>query len=126
MKKPAIKTQTPTANLPPLPGWVTQNHGKTPETSAFLSGAYLTMLHMLLVDSEDTLPAELLHNRLALCAAEACLKLEGRRESEADIRDAFCLVRAGDELGPAGEMFARWRKISAIGLKHKDWFCRKV
>ena len=86
MNKPAIKTQTPTANLPPLPGWVTQNHGKTPETSAFLSSASLTML---LVDSEDTLPAELLHNRLALCAAEACPKLEGRRESEVDIRDAF-------------------------------------
>lgn len=70
------------------------------------------------------LPAELLRNRLALRAAEACLKLEGRRDSEADIRDAYYLTRADDVMGPAGEMFARWHKVSAIGLKHKDWLVR--
>lgn len=88
------------------------------------------MLHMVLADpvnilpSQGTLPAELLRNRLALRATEACLKLEGRRESEADIRDAYYLVRAGDAMGPAGNMYARWRKASTIRLKHKDWLAR--
>lgn len=123
-----IKSTAPTeihhAYLPPLPAWVTQNHGKTPETETFLSGASLAMLHMVLADPANTLPAELLRKRLALRAAEACLKLEGRRESEVDIRDAFYLARAGDALGPAGDMFARWRKVGAIGLKLRDWLAR--
>ncbi len=82
------------------------------------------MLHMVLADPSQTLPAELLRNRLALRAAEAGLKIEGRRDSEAEIRDAYYLARAGDALGPAGEMFARWRKVSAIGLMQRDWLVR--
>ncbi len=124
MTKPATLPETLPAHLPPLPSWITQNHGKTPELETFLSGASLAMLHMLLVDPCQTLPAELLHNRLALRAAEACLKLEGRRDSEADIRDAYYLARAGDEMGPAGDMFARWRKVSSVALKRKDWLAR--
>ena len=130
MRKPAPPTQTLPAYLPPLPSWVSQNHGKTLETEAFLSGASLAMLHMVLADSSGTLPSqgtlpdELLRNRQALRAAEACLKLEGRRDSEADIRDAYYLSRAGDALGPAGEMYVRWRKVSAIALKQRDWLAR--
>ena len=127
MKKTAASPETHPVFLPPLPSWVTQNHGKTPESEAFLSGASLAMLHMVLANpsatlpSQSTLTAELLRNRLALRAAEACLKLEGRRESEADIRDAFYLAQAGGAMGPAGEMFVRWRKMKAIGLKRGDW-----
>ncbi len=130
MRKLAASTKTHPAYLPPLPSWVTQNYGNTPETEAFLSGASLAMLHMVLVDPAEILPAELLRNRLALRAAEACLKLEGRRESEADIRDAYYLARAGDAtratsaMGPAGEMYVRWRKARAIGLKQRDWLKR--
>jgi len=130
MKKAAPPMETHPIYLPPLPGWVTQNHSKTSETEQFLSGASLAILHVVLVNPSDalpsqgTLPAELLRNRLALRAAEACLKLEGRRDSEADIRDAYYLARAGDDLGPAGEMYVRWRKLSAVVLKRKDWLPR--
>lgn len=130
MRKPTVSAETHPAYLPPLPSWVTQNHGKTSETETFLSGASLAMLHMVLADPSQTLPAELLRNRLALRAAEACLKLEGRRESEADIRDAYYLARSGDAsgapsaMGPAGDMYVRWRKTSAITLKHKNWLAR--
>jgi len=124
MRKPAASPEAYPTYLPPLPSWVTQNHGNTPETETFLSGASLAMLHMVLNDPSETLPSELLGNRLALRAAEACLKLEGRRDSEADIRDAYYLARDGDSRGPAGEMFARWRRAAAIGLKHKDWLER--
>lgn len=124
MKKPASPIETPLAYLPRLPGWVTQNHGKTNELEPFLTGASLATLHIVLDDPTDTLPEELMRKRLALRAAQISLKLEGRRDSEADIRDAYYMVRAGDGMGPAGEMFARWRKLSGIGLKHKDWLTR--
>ena len=110
--------------LPPLPSWVTQSHGKTLEAEMFLSGASLAMLHMALADPSEKLPTELLRNRLALRAAETCLRLEGRRDSVADIRDAYYLTRAGDAMGPAGEIFACWRKAGAIGLKRRDWLAR--
>ncbi|WP_457647446.1 DUF1403 family protein [Profundibacter sp.] len=127
MKKAARPTENHPKYLPPLPSWVILNLSKTPETEAFVSGASLMMLHMVLADPADILPAGLLRNRLALRASAACLKLEGRNESEADIRDACYLTKAGDETGPAGDMFARWRKVSAIGLKQRDWpVCLKV
>lgn len=124
MSKPTASPETNPTYLPRLPTWVIQNHDKTSEIETFLSGASLAILHIALADPSETLPAELLRNRLALRAAEACLKLEGRRDSEADIRDAYYLTRAGDVMGPAGEMFARWRRAAAIGLKHKDWLAR--
>ena len=124
MKKPLAAPENHPAHLSPLPGWVTQNHGNTPETETFLAGASLAMLHMVLADPANILPAELLRTRLALRAAEACLKLEGRRDSEADIRDAYYLARAGDAMGPAGEMFARWRRTSELSLKQRDWLAR--
>ena len=134
MRKPITLPDNDPTYLPPLPSWVTRNHGKAPESEAFLSGASLAMLHMMLADPSETLPAELLRNRLALRAAEACLKLEGRRDSEVEIRDAYYLAGGGanaigatgaaSAMGPAGEMYVRWRKASVIGLKHKDWLVR--
>lgn len=117
-----MKTHIP--YLSSLPSWVTQKQGQASENDTFLSGASLAMLHMVLVDPTGTLPLELLRNRLASRAAKNCLKLEGRRDNEADIRDAYYLIRANDVMGPAGEMVARWRKASAIGLKRADWLVR--
>lgn len=124
MKKTASPLETSSVYLPPLPSWVTQNHGKTPETEPFLAGAALAILHMELAHPANILPAELLRNRLALRAAKVCLKLEGWRDSEADIRDAYYLTRVDDIMGPAGEMFARWRRVGAIGLKQRQWLKR--
>ena len=133
MKKPPAPLEIPPAYLPPLPSWIALKQVQTTETETFLSGASLAMLHMLLVDTSETLPADLLRNRLALRAAEACLKLEGRRDAEAEIRDAYYLTHPDDApcpantisgMGPAGEMYARWRKASAIGLKRADWLAR--
>lgn len=76
---------------------------------------------MALRDPTGTLPGALLRDRLALGAAVACLKLEGRNESAPDIRDAVCLTRAGDALGPAGEMFVRWRRLARVSLAAGGW-----
>lgn len=50
-------------------------------------------------------------HRLALKAATACMKLIGRSEDEAALRDAWLLRQHGDEPGPAGNVLAAWRRL---------------
>lgn len=95
--------------LPKLPGWVTSASAKTPETVAFRSGAALTVLDQLVADPRQGVPLKLLANRLALSAATATSKLEGRLAREADIRDAYHLTPPGDARGPDGDLLAFWR-----------------
>lgn len=115
-----ILSDTKTIQL--LSRWITHPQGETSETVAFLSGAALAVLDIVVRDPGGTLPSALLRDRLALDAAVACLKLEGRSETAPDIRDAVCLARpvrlgrAVDALGSAGEMFVTWRKLARINL----------
>ena len=64
--------------LPRMPAWVTGGQGETPEDVAFLSGAALA--HLDLVVSRTDVPQALLRERLALRAAEACVTHQGRPE----------------------------------------------
>lgn len=104
-----------------LPRWVTSVSAQDTDTVAFTSGAALATLDVALRDPSGTLPGALLRDRLALDAAVACLKLEGRNESASDTRDAMCLARAGDALGPGGEMFGEWRGLARINLAVGGW-----
>lgn len=107
---------------PILPRWIMDGSvAETLETAGFASGSALTLLHVALNEPNMNVPAKLLRNRLALRAATRCLKLEGRGQSEADIRDAYLLTAAGDAMGPAGDMLALWRAGSAISLLHAGW-----
>jgi Protein of unknown function (DUF1403) len=96
-------------NLPNLPGWVTSGRPETLETVAFRSGAALTVLDQLVGDPRHGLPVKLLANRLALSAATATSKLEGRLAREADIRDGYHLTPPGEARGPDGDLLAFWR-----------------
>ena len=97
-------------NLPKLPGWVTSGRAETPETVAFRSGVTLTVFDQLISDPKYGLPLKLLANRLALSAATASSKLEGRLAREADIRDAYHLTPPGEARGPDGDLLAFWRE----------------
>src|SRR5690606_34040110 len=55
-------------------------------------------------------------HRLALKAASACMKLIGRSEDEAALRDAWLLRQHGDEPGPAGNVLAAWRRLAGRTL----------
>ena len=94
--------------LPRMPAWVTSARAETLEDVAFLSGAALSHLHVVL--SRDDVPQALLRERLALRAAEACVAFAGRPERAADLRDAVHLLRPGDLPGPAGETYFAWRR----------------
>ncbi|MBB5723522.1 hypothetical protein FHS72_003167 [Loktanella ponticola] len=123
--KPTTKpVSDDTQSIQLLPHWVTSSRSEAIETVAFASGAALAMLDVVLRNPRTTLPGALLRDRLALDAAAACLVLEGRNESPSDIRDAVCLARAGDALGPAGEMFVAWRNVARINLSVGGWKAR--
>ncbi|WP_317054357.1 DUF1403 family protein [Roseovarius rhodophyticola] len=96
--------------LPKLPSWVTSGRAETLETVAFRSGAALTVLDQLVSDQRHGVPVKLLANRLALSAATATSKLEGRLAREADIRDAYHLTPSGEARGPDGDLLAFWRE----------------
>ena len=98
-------------SLPQMPSWVTSARPETLEDVAFLSGAALNHLHLVL--KQQDVPQTLLRERLALRAAEACVAHAGRPERAADLRDAVGFLLAGDSPGPAGEVYLAWRR--AIG-----------
>ena len=91
-----------------MPVWVTATRAETPEDVAFLSGAALNHLHVVLGRKE--VPHALLRDRLALRAAEACVAFSGRPERAGELRDAVHLLRPGDLSGPAGETYLAWRR----------------
>ena len=105
--------------LPRMPSWVTSPRGEALEDVAFMSGAALGHLHLVLVRTD--VPQSLLRERLALRAAEVSVALSGRPERAADLRDAVQLLRLGDQPGPAGELYQNWRQaverpVSVIAL----------
>ena len=126
MKAAAKPVLSVDQNIHLLPRWISHSRGETPDSVAFTSGAALAMLDVVLRDPGGTLPSALLRDRMALEAAVACLRLENRRETATDIRDSVCLARAGEALGPAGDMFMAWRKLARINLGVTGWRDRVV
>lgn len=92
--------------VPRMPSWVTSARAETLEDVAFLSGAALSHLHLVLGYTD--FPQALLRDRLALRAAVACVAFSGRPERAGELRDAVHLLRPGDLPGPAGETCLAW------------------
>lgn len=114
-----MRLHTDMSTLQRLPVWVTKARPETPEDMAFLSGAALS--HLDLVLARDDVPQAVLRARLALRAAESALQRMGRSERAADLRDAAAFLHPGDHPGPAGEVYLSWgraagRRISGGGL----------
>ncbi len=96
--------------LPRMPAWVTSARAETLEDVAFLSGAALAHLHLVVGQGET--PQALFRDRLALRAAEACVTFSGRPERAGALRDAVHLLHPGDLPGPAGETYLAWRRAA--------------
>ncbi len=120
----AVKPPLPPANPPALPRWVRQAVGRDDvETAVFSAGAALAVLDP--VARSDDPVGILWRKRLALVASAAVSRLEGRREGEAQLRDAFALRKPGDDPGPAGRMLVGWRALGeARALRSADWPAR--
>jgi len=105
----ARKTFTDDAGtIPRIPSWGTREGAEAPEDVAFLSGAALNHLHLVL--SIEDVPHALLRERLASAAAEACVVSTGRPERAGDLRDAVHFLQPGGHPGPAGEIYMLWRQ----------------
>lgn len=109
--------------LPRMPAWVTSVRAETLEDVAFLSGAALSHLHLVLGRAD--VPQALLRDRLALRAAEACVAFSGRPERAGELRDAVHLLRPGDLPGPAGATYLAWRRAVERPVSLKA-LCRAV
>ena len=103
--------------LPRIPAWVTSTRAETLEDVAFLSGAALNHLHLVLGRVE--VPQALLRDRLALRAADACVAFSGRSERAGELRDAVHLLRPGDLPGPAGETYLAWQRAAERSVSIK-------
>lgn len=121
MKVRSRPAQGLSGNLPLLPAWATTERPQTVESASFLAGATLTVLDGLLSDPAHGVPLELLASRLALGAAAATSKLEGRLAREDDIRDAYRLTPPGCSRGPDGDLLAFWRDAARIRTAGPHW-----
>jgi hypothetical protein len=98
-----------------VPAWATPHARiEDPVEAAFMAGSALNALDILVQAEPEWIAAW--RHRLALRAAAACMKLIGRSEDEAALRDAWLLRRPGDEPGPAGNVLAAWRRLASRSL----------
>lgn len=79
--------------------------------AAFIAGSALNTLDQYVrLDPEW---AGAWRQRMALKCAVASTRLTGRRETEADIRDAWVLRKASDDPGPAGNVYGAWKMLGS-------------
>lgn len=97
---------------PSVPGWaIPRGPVASDVEAAFLAGAALNSLDNLVRAHPPWAGAW--RQRLALTCAAAAVVIAGRTETEAQLRDAWHLRAAGAEPGPAGNIFAAWRRTAA-------------
>lgn len=108
-RKPAAMP-APAPAVPMVPAWaLARGNVETTEDVALRTGAALTALDQVV--RADHYWSGVWRQRLALGAAVSAVRLAGRGEDEAALRDAWCLRRPGDELGPVGDIYAAWKRL---------------
>ncbi|MBN9033863.1 MAG: hypothetical protein BGO05_28030 [Rhizobiales bacterium 63-7] len=95
-----------------LPGWVLPRGREADEmTAAFAAGIALKSLDDLV--RSEPIWAGCWRSRQALKCAATAVRLIGRNEDEAALRDAVLLTAAGDDPGPAGRVFLAYKRLCA-------------
>lgn len=96
---------------PTVPAWALASAGAPSDAdAAFQAGAALGALDTLA--RAQPAWAGVWRQRLALKCAAASMRLSGRAEDEAALRDAWQLCPAGADPGPAGAVFDAWRQLA--------------
>jgi hypothetical protein len=105
---PATASSAP----PTVPVWALAGGGALNNNAdaAFQAGAALGALDTLA--RAQPAWAGVWRQRLALNCAAASMRLAGRAEDEAALRDAWQLCPAGADPGPAGAIFGAWRQLA--------------
>ncbi|RWA75350.1 MAG: DUF1403 family protein [Mesorhizobium sp.] len=109
-----IRLDPATANpsvLPTVPAWaLADGREQSDADAAFRAGAALASLDTLA--RAQPAWAGAWRQRLALKCAAVSMRLAGRAEDEAALRDAWQLCPAGADPGPAGAIFGAWRQLA--------------
>ncbi|MDX8522061.1 DUF1403 family protein [Mesorhizobium dulcispinae] len=109
-----IRLDPATANPsapPAVPGWaLAADIASSDADAAFQAGAALASLDTLARAQPAWSGAW--RQRLALKCAAASMRLAGRVEDAAALRDAWYLRPAGADPGPAGAVFGAWRQLA--------------
>ncbi|MCW0000097.1 DUF1403 family protein [Pararhizobium sp. YC-54] len=104
-------TRPTSAHLPLVPAWA-RSLGEVSEVdAAFMAGAALSSLDHLV--RLEPVWSGLWRQRLGLKCAVAAVRLMGRTEDEAALRDAVLLRAPGSDAGPAGSVFLAYKRLSA-------------
>lgn len=105
-------TNLPSSSVPYLrtPGWVRGSPDDAVTDATLRAGAALALVDQLV--RQDTPWRGAWLDRLAVNAAAASLRLLRRSEDVGGIRDAHHLCRPGDDPGPAGRIYALWRRLA--------------
>lgn len=112
MDSPATLPVSAPVLVPALPGWALPRGREPDELAAtFAAGIALKSLD----DLVRSVPvwAGCWRSREAFKCAAVAVRLMGRNEDEAALRDALLLTAAGDDPGPAGKMFLATKRFSA-------------
>ena len=97
---------------PRLPGWaLPRGRDFNDADSAFAAGIALKSLDDLVCS--DPVWAGCWRSRQALTCTVVAVRLSGRGENEAGLRDAVLLRAPGDDAGPAGNVFLAFKKLAA-------------
>ncbi|RWB51051.1 DUF1403 family protein [Mesorhizobium sp.] len=110
---PLTANPLPASSAPPtVPAWALASGGalNNDADAAFQAGAALASLDTLARAQPAWVGAW--RQRLALKCAAASMRLAGRAEDEAALRDAWQLCPAGADPGPAGAIFGAWRQLA--------------
>jgi len=109
----------------PVPDWARAAGARqTAGHAELFAGAALSAVHP--IARSDHPLGQLWRQRLALLSAEAIVRLQGRTEDAAALRDHLYLTRPGDDPGPAGRLLQAWRALgrgSSLGPAslNGDW-----
>jgi len=115
----------PPPTFAPFPDWARPRRahdgpGEHVDDAEFIAGAALASLNP--IARSDHPLGNLWRQRLALASAEVVVKLEGRTEDAATLRDHLYLTRMNDDPGPAGRALQAWRILGAAsGLRVARW-----
>lgn len=107
-----LDPETASSSAPPaVPAWALASASAPNDgDAAFQAGVALASLDTLA--RAQPAGAGAWRQRLALKCAAASMRLAGRAEDEASLRDAWQLCPAGADPGPAGAVFGAWRQLA--------------
>ncbi|TJV46254.1 MAG: DUF1403 family protein [Mesorhizobium sp.] len=109
---------------PTVPTWALAAGAASDADAAFQAGAALAALDTLA--RAQPAWAGAWRQRLALRCAAASMRLAGRAEDAAALRDAWHLRPVGVDPGPAGAILGAWRQLSGQPPVTADRFARIV